>query len=391
MDTRTTSSERHYGSPNLAVASGSDQAPARLTPMADETTARLTQIWQDMLGVELIAPDQNYFDLGGDSILAVQLFTRIEQEFKVKLPLATLFDAPTIQELVQVLQRETSSPCWSPLVAIQPAGTRPPFFCIHPHGGNVLIYRDLSWHLGADQPFYGLQCRGLDGTQPPLTRIEEMAALYIKEIRRAQQHGPYFLGGYCMGGAVAFEVAQQLRSQGEQVALLALIDTMNWFGVSRPSIWRQSYHLGQRLTFHVANLLSLDSEGKIAFVRQKAKTAWSRIRVWGSSLSAKFNKNAGAAKSDSWILGQIWRANLRMYMNYAPQLYAGAVTDFRPLKQYRGWDGPELKWERLAQGGQDVVVLPVNAPGMLADPFVKHLAAALRKSIDDAIRQCKAS
>jgi len=371
------------------IEPATDVSTAQIVALKSDTSARLTRIWQEMLGVESISPDQNYFDLGGDSILAVQLFVRIEQEFNAKLPLATLFDAPTIRELAEILQPGASSTGWSPLVAIQPDGTRPPFFCIHPHGGNVLIYRDLSRHLGSDQPFYGLQCRGLDGTQPPLTRIEDMAALYINEIRKAQRRGPYFLGGYCLGGAVAFEVARQLRSQGEQVALLALFDTMNWTGVSVPSIWLRSCHLGQRLTFHVTNFLSLDSDGKAEFLREKAKTAWRRVRVWRSILRAKFGEPSAASDSDAWILGQIWRANIRAYMNYAPRPYPGAVTDFRPAKQYRGWDGPELKWKGLAEGGDEVVVLPVNAPGMMVEPYVKHLAAALAKSIDAAIRGCR--
>ena len=374
----------------MMIEPATDVSTAQIVALKSDTSARLTRIWQEMLGVESIGPDQNYFDLGGDSIIAVQLFVRIEQEFNAKFPLATLFDAPTIRELAEILQPEVSSAAWSPLVAIQPGGTRPPFFCIHPHGGNVLIYRDLSQHLGSDQPFYGLQCRGLDGAQPPLTGIEDMAALYINEIRKAQRHGPYFLGGYCMGGAVAFEIAQQFRLQGEQVALLALFDTMNWTGVSMPSIWLRSYHLGQRLTFHVTNFFSLDSGSRAAFFREKAKTAWRRIRVWKSILRAKFTERSPAVESDAWTLGQIWRANIRAYMDYDPRAYSGAVTDFRPAKQYRGWDSPELKWKGLAQGGEEIVVLPVNAPGMMAEPHVKHLAAAVTKSIDAAIRNCKA-
>lgn len=359
--------------------------------VTDDITRQLTQLWQGILRIDSISPDQNYFDLGGDSTLAVQMFFQIEQEFKVNLPLSTLFDAPTIRELAQVLQREVPTSGWSSLVAIQPNGVRPPFFCIHPHGGNVLIYRDLSRYMGSDQPFYGMQCRGLDGAEPPLTRIEDMAALYVKEIRKVQRHGPYFLGGYCLGGAVAFEMAQQLRSEGEQVALLALFDTMNWFGVSLPSIWLQSYHVCQRLAFHVANLVSLESEDKAAFFREKAKTARSRIRVWRSVLGDKLTGNTSAAKSESRILGQIWQANLQAYLNYQPKVYDGVVTDIRPAKQYRGWDGPALKWKGLAQGGEKIIVLPVNAPGMLVEPFVKHLATALRKSMDEAIRKCGAS
>src|SRR5260370_26293793 len=225
----------------------------------DATTRQLARIWQDLLGVKSIGRDQNYFDLGGDSPLAVQLFAQIEKVFGVKLPLATLFDAPTIEELARILGREASAPRWSPLVAIQPAGSRPPFFCIHGAGGNVLIYRDLSQNLGPDQPFYGLQSPGLDGSRPPLTRIEEMAALYVKEIRTVQPYGPYFLGGYCMGGTIAYEMAQQLRAQGEQVGLLALVDTLNWYNVALPSIWGKVYHFGERLLFHAPNFFNLDS------------------------------------------------------------------------------------------------------------------------------------
>lgn len=160
---------------------------------------QLTSIWQGLLGLPSISPDQNYFDLGGDSSLAVQMFAQIEKAFQVKLPLATLYEAPTIAELAAILQSEVSDARWSPLVPVQPNGSRPKFFCFHGAGGNVLSYRELSLHLGNDQPFYGLQCQGLDGTSPLLTRVEDMASIYVKAIRKVQPDGPYFLGGYCMG------------------------------------------------------------------------------------------------------------------------------------------------------------------------------------------------
>src|SRR5271157_2379043 len=172
----------------------------------DETTRKLAQIWQELLGVESVGAEQNYFDLGGDSSLAVQLFARIEKIFHVKLPLATLFEAPTIEEMARILRQQETAAAepegWSPLVTIQAGGTRPAFFCIHGAGGNVLIYRDLAKHLGPEQPFYGLQAQGLDGKSAPLKTIEDMAALYVKEIRKVQAHGPYFIGGYCMGGTL---------------------------------------------------------------------------------------------------------------------------------------------------------------------------------------------
>ena len=366
-----------------------DLSPS-LTNVDDETTRELTRIWEQLLGIRPIRLDQNYFDLGGDSPLAVQLFAQIEKAFKVKLPLATLFEAPTIEELAGVLRREASTSSWSPLVAIQPAGSRPPFFCMHPHGGNVLIYRELSRHLGSDQPFYGLQSQGLDGGRAPLTRVEDMAALYVKQIRKVQSHGPYLLGGYCMGGTIAFEVAQQFQAEGERVALLALFDTINGSKFPQPSIWETSYYNCQRLMFHVANVLSLDLAEKVKFIREKIKSLRGRIPVWRSTLLDKLRKNPRTVSSESRALAQIWQGNLSASLNYVPKPYPGVIMDFRPLKQYRGYDKPELKWDRLAQGGQEIVVLPVNAPGMLAEPFVKHLAAALRRSIDGTISRGQA-
>src|SRR5579872_2134235 len=178
--------------------------PVTITIEKEETTTQLSRIWRELLGLDSINIDDNYFDLGGDSILAVQLFARIHKSFGIKLPVATLFEAPTVRELAQVLRLHSSPQCWSSLVAIQPEGNRPPFFCMHGAGGNVLIYRDLSKHLGADQPFYGLQARGLDGKSELLTTIEDMATAYVDEIVRFFPEGPYFVGGYCGGGTIAY-------------------------------------------------------------------------------------------------------------------------------------------------------------------------------------------
>jgi phthiocerol/phenolphthiocerol synthesis type-I polyketide synthase E len=346
----------------------------------------LTRIWQELLAIEPISIDQNYFDLGGDSILAVQLFAQIERVFKVKLPVATLFEAPTIEALTRVLRHDAPISRWSPLVPIQPNGSRPPFFCFHGAGGNVLIYRDLAKHLGPDQPVYGLQSKGLDGSCPPLTNVEEMAALYVKEIRMHQPHGPYFLGGYCGGGTIAFEAAQQLVKQGEKVGLLALFDTSNWSRIQHPSFLATAYYDLQRGMFHSANFFKLDAEGKIKFLRGKAEAMRTRIPVWRGNLLSRIRGKSRTAGSDSQILSEIWRANDRACWNYRPKPYPGEVTDFRPIRQYRLFNKTYAKWEGLAQAGQKILVLPVYPAGMIVEPFVSHLAVALRRSMDEAIR-----
>lgn len=380
--------EIHTGSNLLSAPIGNSQAS--LVSTASDVTAReLSRIWQALLVIDTIDVDQNFFDLGGDSSLAVRMFSQIEQTFGVKLPLITLYEAPTIAELDRILRGEISSSGWSPLVAIQRSGSRPPFFCIHGAGGTVLIYRDLSRHLGLDQPFYGLQSQGLGGGLLPLTTIEEMAALYIKEIRRAQPNGPYFLGGYCGGGTIAYEVAQQLQASGEPVALLAIFDTMNWSKIPI-TLQNKATYACQRLVFHAGSFLSLDLRNQSKFLREKIKILRSRIPVWRGMLQAKFKKDHSSVTSTSLALARVWQLNDRACWQYVPKPYPGIVTDFRPSTQYRIFNQPDLKWDSLAQQGQEVVVLPVNPASMLVEPFVEHLAGALRHSIDTAMLRCGA-
>jgi thioesterase domain-containing protein len=194
-----------------------------------------------------------------------------------------------------------------------------------------------------------------------------------------------------MGGTIAFEVAQQLRAEGEQIALLGLFDTINWSKVPPLGIRDKCYFLTHRLIFHVANFLSLDSENKAKFFREKMSALGSRFPVWSGMLLSQFELNSHSTMSKSRALGQVWQANVRAYLSYIPQPYSGKVTDFRPLKQYRGLHNLELKWDRLAEGGQEIVVLPVNAPSMLFEPFVRHLAVALRRSMDRALPSAQAA
>lgn len=358
----------------------------RISQVQDNIQSRLADIWREVLDEETIRTDDNFFDLGGDSSLAVRMFAKIDETFNIKLPLAVFYEAQTIDELACVLRDGASPTGWSPLVAIQPEGSRPPLFCFHGAGGNVLIYRDLSRCLGSDQPFYGLQAQGMNSSLPPLTTIEEMAAMYVKEIRKIQPYGPYFLGGYCGGGTIAYEAAQQLQANGECVALLALFDTMNWSKIPI-TVWSKATYACQRLVFHAASFLSLDPKGRLEFVRNKREILRSRLPVWRGMLMSRFNMRADETTSAALLLGQIWQNNDRACWQYVPKPYPGVITDFRPSAQYGIFSKPELKWDLLAQGGQDVVTLPVYPASMLLPPCVEHLAVALRKSMDHAM--CK--
>ncbi|GCE62618.1 non-ribosomal peptide synthetase [Microcystis aeruginosa] len=186
---------------------------------------QLAQIWSEILGINNIGIQENFFELGGHSLLAVSLINRIEQKLDKRLPLTSLFQNGTIASLAQLLAQETTQPASSPLIAIQSQGDKTPFFAVHPIGGNVLCYADLARNLGTKQPFYGLQSLGLSELEKTVASIEEMAMIYIEAIQTVQASGPYYLGGWSMGGVIAFEIAQQLLTQGQEVALLALIDS----------------------------------------------------------------------------------------------------------------------------------------------------------------------
>ena len=232
----------------------------------DEVELQLVRIWEKILGIQPIGVVDNFFDLGGHSLQAIRMFVEVERVFGRSVPLATLFQAGTIEELAAILRKDEWAAPESSLVPIQPIGSKPLFFCIHAKGGNVLFNHDLSKHLGLDQPFYGLQARRVGGRQVGHDCIEEMAEFYIKEIRTLQPEGPYFFGGASFGGLAAYEIAQQLQARGHRVALLALFDTA---GPGYPRLLpgttvlrSKVYNFVRRVQHHKESLQRLDPRRK---------------------------------------------------------------------------------------------------------------------------------
>ncbi len=205
---------------------------------------RLVEIWQRELDIARIGITDDFFDLGVTSIVAATLFAAIEHELGDALPLGAIFRAPTIEELAKLIESAEGSSRWTSLVPIQPEGSKPPIFCVHGGAGTILHLAPLARRLGSDQPFYGLQSRGLYGGATPLRSVEEMAEYYLSEMRQVWPSGPWYLAGYCFGTIVAFELAQRLRAAGEDVRLVAMfngpspswIARWNWYG-NQPS-WR---------------------------------------------------------------------------------------------------------------------------------------------------------
>jgi amino acid adenylation domain-containing protein len=186
---------------------------------------QLTGIWRDLLHADAIGREDDFFDLGGDSVRATQALLRIEQELGTRLPLTVFYDRPTIAGLAAAIERERVSPqLWPLLVPLREQGARPPLFLVQTLDAELLSYRELVRRLDRDQPVYGLDAAGADGRRYPHIRIESMAAEYLVELRRFQPTGPYLLGGFCFGGTVAYEMARQLTTAGEEIRLLAMID-----------------------------------------------------------------------------------------------------------------------------------------------------------------------
>jgi amino acid adenylation domain-containing protein len=192
------------------------------------TEETLCRLWQEVLRRERVGIYDNFFNIGGHSLLAAQVISRIKLAFAIEMPLSALFVAPTVARMAEHIAavNEPERPQASPiLVSIQPQGSRTPFFCVHPVGGQVICYAELSQELGLEQPFYGLQSPPANCFPGSVTSIEQMARLYNQEVMRVQPNGPYLLGGWSMGGLIAFEMARQLREEGQPVGLLALFDT----------------------------------------------------------------------------------------------------------------------------------------------------------------------
>ena len=382
----------------------------------------LAAIWKEMLGVQQVSIDDDFFELGGQSLIAMRLFNRIRKEHGVELSLSVLFQAPTIAATAALLREAkglaaidpsaeavdasiqpsddepASAACTSataehaasefPLAADAPSssvstiprslveitrgGNRPPLFCVHGAGGNVLNFRDLSWGLHHDQPFFALQARGVDGTTSPHGSIEEMARAYVEEIRALRPRGPYLLAGYSGGGVVAFEMAQQLKALGEEVPLLVFFDTYH------PQMPIRAVTLSHKL-------MRLRKDG-LAYVKERALDRIARARAVRERIQIKLCVLGGRpvphALRDRHLTESFGRASRR----YRPQPWQGKALLFRaesvPFVFSGG--GPYYGWDSVVLGGVKTVMIPGNHDTLLLGANAKVLMGPLNAALDQA-------
>jgi thioesterase domain-containing protein len=287
-----------------------------------------------------------------------------------RLPLSTFIAAPTIKEFANVLRQESSVTTWSSLVPIESRGEKPPLFCIHPVGGNILEYYPLAAHLSVDRPIYGLQSPGLDGRQAPLCSIEAMAAYYIKEIQSIQPQGPYLLVGYSFGGVVAVEIARQLDLAGKQIGLLALLDRES------PNLSEIRPSFMTSVGIHWRNLQQLDLSERFKYIKDRV--------VFRTLYRHRADKEK-AFLLDNWAEPlppeylQVLEANFQADKNYIGKFYPGRAILFRSTVQPVALAlHPDLGWGDLIGGGVEVRDIPGHHNDLLREPYIQILAAELK-------------
>lgn len=354
----------------------------------DRYEQRLVQLWEDVLKLSPVGIQDNFFELGGHSLLAMGLMAQVEREFKVKLPLSTLFQAPTVEQFAVHLRKQESAPSWSPLVPIQGKGSLPRFFCVAGGIGTVLYYYPLAHRLGSEQPFFGLQSRGINGDCEPYAAVEEMARHYVEAIRSVQPEGPYWLGGHCFGGIVAFEIAQQLAHAGESIALLAVLDIPAPAPKETSSVYdgddaTWTLRLGQVLEqasgkdFGLArdDLAGLDPDQQAQYLKEKL--------TQGGMLPV------GADAAHVRGLVKVFKANSSArYLPNEP-VQRVPIALFRASEYHSDFDFPSadedagggsdssLGWSRYSKGPVEVSQVPGNHLTMMWEPHVQGLAKCL--------------
>jgi amino acid adenylation domain-containing protein len=306
---------------------------------------RLLKLWQDVLGLQRISVTDNFFDLGGHSLLAVRLFVKIERIMARSLPLASIFEAPTIEQLAVRIESAAPAATSGCVVTLQSEGAKPPLFCLAGLHGHAFRFRHLAQPLGSDQPLYGLQYPGLDGQTEPLTSVEEIAAVFVRHVREIQPAGPYYLCGLSFGGLVAYEMAQQFLSQQQPVGMLAVFDTL------APGLYKAS---------------------------ARARAEMGR------------GDNAPAAGSSllTW-LDRVTIANHQAADAYVAQPYPGRVILFRASdtgeeseSAFEPNDDPFNGWSELALGGIQVHDVPGDHNAVLGREQARYLGEKLRACLN---------
>jgi thioesterase domain-containing protein len=324
---------------------------------------RLARIWEQALGLTSVDVRTSFFDLGGDSMLAIRLVDEATRALGRDLPLAVLLQQPTIEGMAAALSAEPGP--WTPLVEINPgAGT--PFFCVHPAGGNVICYAELA-RLVRPHPFYALQARGVEGDDPPHEDIPSMAARYLADVRARQATGPYLLGGWSMGGLIAYEMARQLAAAGQQVGLVLMIDTPtpDVAGELPDQAATLARLLDGVMPVDLTELRELPARERLQFVLAEAE----RARVIPPGMDPDRAQH----------LFEVFAAHQRAVARYRPGRFGGPVRLLRAI--HSEVTVPDYGWGELLTGPWEVIEVPGTHDTVVWPPNVQRVAEVLRSQL----------
>ena len=374
-----------------------------LVPPTTEVETQLAKLWADLLRFDIVGIHDDYFELGGTSLKAVDLFTRIEDQFGAKLPLTSLIEAPTVAQLARVIEKTPGSR--DSLVLIRAGGKKPPLFLVHDGDGETMLYRNLALRLNLDHSVYGLQPYSRENHPILHTRIAEMAAYHIGKMRTVQPHGPYLVGGMCAGGVIAFEIARQLQEQGEPVAMVALIDAADVAADLKP--WR---FVGQRLRSFSSGLAQ-EQRQRTFFPRRAMEIATKAFRK-ARNLTFYMVQSRAQILRDRLQMTLFRRCldrgfRLPRFLHEIPvrRAYLFAEQDYQPGTPFQGeltlfratcgegndepyierYSDPLLGWGRRATHGVRTYDVPGGHSSMLQEPNVQSLAAYLQNQIDEGL------
>ena len=338
----------------------------------DKLEATILALWREFLKNPHIGIHDNFFENGGDSLIIMQIITELEQKLGRSLPLSMIFHAPTVAQVAEFLREQNSQPAKSALVPVKTMGDRTPLFCVHADGG-AFFYLNFAKYLADDQPFYGLQARGLDPKEEPFTSLQEMAAYYVSEIRKVQPQGPYFLGGFSVGGIFAYEMAQQLVSAGQEVGVLAMLDA----NTSDYPVYKKQ---GKSKSGKLKRWLHLDAR---EFLTNGIKRLQARSRKKINNMMVRFYQQMNFPLSPNLRVHRVRQANQSMGERYQPKLYEHPIHVFCADKQPKEIvPDNSLGWKKYAVGPIHSHSIPGDHETIFREPQVRVLAQAVQRVLD---------
>ena len=335
---------------------------------------RLARIWERLLDVAPIGVTDNFFDLCGHSLLAVHLQAEVEKEMQQKIPLSLLFDAGTIEAMAVQLLKIREETEFDPIVTLKSSGDGLPFFCIHPAGGNVLGLMHLARVFPEKHPFYGIQARGIEGTEEPFESIEEMASYYLAAIKKIQPDGPYHIGGYSLGAHIAFELGCQMRQNGETVGNLIILDVTG--GKMELEGWHEDIDPTDFLVY-LASQVEMHYEIPLGIVRKDLehlpKNDQFEVLIYRMKQRGLLPESSTLAHGLGLL--KVYESNMRAMLAYQPGVYDGPVTIFATDElRSKSAEDSSLGW--CCQTTCSAIVYEIQGDhfSMLKPPHVQELA-----------------